>query len=218
MHGARTQSQIAYVPLSLRLHPFLHILLPEGDFILLTHSVKSIMRGAERGALRLSQAPSGSFGPNCSRSSWSAQPQRISKNVPIFGNTHKNKVENSAHANPHHVTRRVPPSRRESTHKKTHTQPLAQTLAHTQTQMHTLSDCLMPSQLPARLPSYYLSAGSHGKMQMFVSLGIESVTAKLRAICKNRGTNSLKCLYGRERRVRARGLTDCSIRKPITAG
>ncbi len=55
-------------------------------------------------------------------------------------------------------------------------------------------------------------------MQMFVSLKIESVTPKLRAICKNRGTNSLKCLYGREGRVRARGLTDCSIRKPITAG
>lgn len=55
-------------------------------------------------------------------------------------------------------------------------------------------------------------------MQMFVSLKIESVTAKLRAICKNGGTNSLKCLYGRERRVRAGGLTDCSIRKPITAG
>lgn len=76
----------------------------------------------------------------------------------------------------------------------------------------------MPSQLPAPLPSYYLSAGSERKMQMLVSLKIESVTEKLRAICKNRGTNSLKCLYGRERRVRARGLTDCSIRKPITAG
>lgn len=75
----------------------------------------------------------------------------------------------------------------------------------------------MPSQPPARLPSYYLSVGSERKMQMFVSLKIESVTAKLRAICKNRGTNSLKCLYGRERRVSARGLTDCSIRKPITA-
>lgn len=76
----------------------------------------------------------------------------------------------------------------------------------------------MPGQLRARLPSYYLSVGSKRKMQMFVSLKIESVTAKLRAICKNRGTNSLKCLYGRERRVSARGLTDCSIRKPITAG
>lgn len=71
----------------------------------------------------------------------------------------------------------------------------------------------MPSQLPAWLPSYYLR-----KMQMFVSLKIESVTAKLRAICKNQGTNSLKCLYARERKVRVRGLTDCSIRKPITTG
>lgn len=76
----------------------------------------------------------------------------------------------------------------------------------------------MPSQLPAQLPSHYLSVGSKRKMQMFVSLKIESVTAKLRAICKNWGTNSLKCLHGRERRVRARGLTDCSIRKPITVG
>lgn len=88
----------------------------------------------------------------------------------------------------------------------------------THTQIHTLARFLMPSQLPARLPSYYLSARSERKMQMFVSLKIESVTAKLRAICKNGGTNSLKCLHGRERRARARGLTDCSIRKPITAG
>lgn len=86
------------------------------------------------------------------------------------------------------------------------------------THKHIHAHCLMPSQLPARLPSYYLSVGSERKMQMFVSLKIESVTAKLRAICKNRGTNSLKCLHGRERRVRARGLTDCSIRKPITVG
>lgn len=55
-------------------------------------------------------------------------------------------------------------------------------------------------------------------MQMFASLKIESVTGKLRAICKIRGTNSLKCLYRRERGVRAKGLTDCSIRKPITTG
>jgi len=83
---------------------------------------------------------------------------------------------------------------------------------------NTLPHRLTPSRLPARLPSYYLSVGSRGKMQMFVSLKMESVNAKLRAICKNRGTNSLKCLHGRERRVSARGLTDCSIRKPMTPG
>lgn len=104
------------------------------------------------------------------------------------------------------------------THKHNHWRS-SQTLAHTQTQMHRLTHCLMPSQLPAQLPNHYLSVGSERKMQMFVSLKIKSVTVKLRAICKILGTNSLKCLYGRERGVvRARGLTDYSIRKPITMG
>lgn len=95
-----------------------------------------------------------------------------------------------------------------------HTRPLEK-----RTNYGTHTRRLMPSQLPAQLPSHYLSVGSaRKKMQMFASLKIESVTGKLRAICKIRGTNSLKCLYGRERGVRAKGLTDCSIRKPITTG
>lgn len=43
-------------------------------------------------------------------------------------------------------------------------------------------------------------------------------TTKLKAVHKSEGTKTVKRCDARERRARARGLTDCSIRKPISAG
>lgn len=60
--------------------------------------------------------------------------------------------------------------------------------------------------------------GAGAESQTFVPLGSKSVDTELKAIYENWGSKSPQYLHGSERRVRARGLTDCSIRKPITSG